>query len=106
MWGRHRKRKRGGQLERQLALGRLEDALAQVDGVQEDSTRAEERQHEEAQRGQTEREVIQCRETQREVTGREVTGQREPGARGEPASAAADDNSEVSARRTRHGSFG
>jgi hypothetical protein len=91
MWGRHRKRKRGGQLERQLALGRLEDALAQVDGVQEDSTRAEERQREEAQRGETER---------------EVTGQREPGARGEPASAAAADNSEVPARRTRHGSFG
>jgi hypothetical protein len=62
MWGRHRKRKRGGQLERQLALGRLEDALAQVDGVQEDTAQAEERQHEEAQR-----EVTQCEATEHEV---------------------------------------
>lgn len=54
MWGRRRKPKRGGQLARQLALGRLEDALAEVDGAQEDSAQIEERRREQIQREDTE----------------------------------------------------
>jgi hypothetical protein len=99
MWGRRRKRKPGGpggQLDRQLALGRLEDALGEVDRAQADSGQIDERQC---------AETTQREGTEREGTEREDAGQQraKPGLAG---SSAADDNSQVSARRTRHRSFG
>ncbi len=108
MWGRRRKPKRGGQLERQLALGRLVDALAEVDKAQDEATddgtqvdQVDERQHEETRHEDTEPEQTGQR-TRQQRTGE----RREPEARGEPPSAAAEDSSEVSSRRTRHRSFG
>jgi hypothetical protein len=78
MWGRHWKRKRGGQLERQLALGRLEDALGEVDRAEADSAQAEDRASGQAQ----------------QQMGREQAEREEP------------EDSKVSSWRTRHGSFG
>ena len=71
MWGRRRKRKRGGQLERQLALGRLQDALGEVDRVQADSAQEEEPQREEPQREEAQRE-----ETERDETDKSLVSSR------------------------------
>lgn len=79
MWGRRRKPKRGGQLERQLALGRLVDALAEVDRAQEEGAQIEERQREGTGRESTEPRVpTEAREDKepREDTESEETGQR------------------------------
>jgi len=76
MWGRRRKRKRGGQLERQLALGRLQDALGEVDRVQADSAQEEEPQREEPQREEAQREEAQREETERDETDKSLVSSR------------------------------
>jgi hypothetical protein len=74
MWGRRRKRKRGGQLERQLALGRLEDALGEVDRAQADSAQEDaqeeecrEPRREQAERDETDKSLVSSRRAPRLV---------------------------------------